>query len=63
MVGDPAAAKRNWQDVMNEMVKLKKGETARCWLVALKDKALNALRGIELLETRSEHLLRAMETG
>ena len=66
MVGDPAAASRNWQDFMNEMLKLKakKDEaTLRRWETAVKDKALNGLRALALLETRSDDLLRAMEKG
>ncbi len=63
MVGDPAAAKRTWKDVMAEIVKLKRGETARRWQVAVKDKALEGIQTLPLLETRSEHFLRAMEKG
>jgi integrase len=48
---------------MEEMVKLKKGETRRRWQTANKDKAFDTLRHLPLLETRPEHLLRALETG
>lgn len=44
MVGNPEVAKRTWQYVMDEIVKLKQGETQRRWLVAVKDKALDGLR-------------------
>ncbi len=54
---------RTWQYVMDEMVKLKRGETQRRWAVAVKDKALNSVRNLPVLETRSEHFLRALECG
>src|SRR5207247_5129437 len=38
MVGDAFAATRTWQSVMDEIVKLKHGETATRWKVAVKDK-------------------------
>jgi len=63
MVSDPLAAKRTWQSVMDEIVKLKHDETLRRWLVAVKNKALDRIRALPLLETRAEHFLRAMEKG
>jgi integrase len=63
MVGDPEAAKRTWQNVMDEIVKLKHDTTLRRWLVAVKDKALDGVRALPLLETRATDLLRAMERG
>ena len=60
---DSQISTRTWQYVMDEMVKLKKGETQRRWLVATKDKALNAIRDLPLLQTRPEHFLRALESG
>ena len=59
----PQAATRNWQFDMDEIVKLKRDETQRRWLVALKDKALDGIRCMPLLETRAEHFLHAMEKG
>lgn len=63
MVSDPAAAKRTWQVVMDEVVKLKRGETQIRWAVAIKDHALDGVRGVPLLETRAEHFLHALEPG
>lgn len=63
MVGDPEAATRTWQEVMEEIVKLKHGDTQRRWLVAIKDKAMDGIRNLPILETRAEHFLRAMEKG
>jgi integrase len=61
--GDPAAAQRTWQTVMDEIVKLKSGDTKYRWMTACKDKAFDPLRTTLLLDTRSEHFLRAMEAG
>lgn len=61
LVSDPGFATRTWQYTMEEIVKLKSGETKRRWLTAIKDKALDGLRKLPLMETRAEHLLRAME--
>ena len=54
---------RDWQYVMDELVKLKSNETQRRWLVAIKDKALNSIRHLSILQTRSEHFLRVLEAG
>jgi len=61
LVGDPESATRTWQYVMNEIVKLKRGQTLARWLVAIKDKALDGIRDLPLLETRAQHFLHAME--
>lgn len=61
MVADDKAATRTWAYVMSEIVKLKHGETLRRWLVAIKDKELDSIRNLPLLETQAEHFLRAME--
>jgi hypothetical protein len=63
LVGDPDSKKRTWEFVMDEIVKLKRNETRRRWLTAAKDKAFDGLRTLPLMETRSEHFLRAMEKG
>jgi integrase len=63
MVGDPEAAKRTWQSVMDEIVKLKRGNTLLRWRVATKDKAFDGIRSLPILETRAEQFLRAMEKG
>ena len=61
--GDPAAAKRTWQHVMVEIPKLKKGETKTRWLTAIKDKALDSVRNLIVLETQAEHFLKVLENG
>jgi hypothetical protein len=63
MAADPKAASRTWREVIAEIVKLKQGETRRRWIIAQKDKALADLNERPLIETRAEHLLRAMEVG
>jgi hypothetical protein len=52
LVGDPQVATRTWQFVMDEIVKLKHDETRVRWLVAIKDKALDGVRDLPLLESR-----------
>jgi hypothetical protein len=60
---DPKIATRNWQFVMDELVKLKKDQTQDRWQTAIKDKAFDSIRYLPLLETRPEHFLRALEAG
>lgn len=61
--GDPAAAKRTWQHVMEEIPKLKTGDTQYRWLTAIKDKAFDGLRDLVVLETQAEHFLKVLEKG
>ena len=61
--GDPAAATRTWQQVMDEIPKLKRGETQVRWLTAIKDKALDPIRNKVVLETQAEHFLKVLEEG
>jgi integrase len=61
--GDPEAAKRTWQDVMNEIPKLKTGDTHRRWLIAINDKAFDSIRTRVVLETQAEHFLKVLEEG
>ncbi len=61
--GDPAGATRTWQHVMDEIPKLKKGNTRDRWLTAIKDKALDSVRNMVVLETQAEHFLKVLEKG
>ena len=61
--GDPVAAKRTWQHVMDEIPKLKTGETQARWLTAVKDKAMDSIRDRVVLETQPEHFLKVLENG
>jgi len=60
---DPVGATRTWQHVMDEIPKLKKGDTQRRWLTAIKDKAFDPIRNVVVLETQAEHFLRVLEGG
>lgn len=60
---DPQISTRTWQFVMEEMVKLKNGETQHRWQTAIKDKAFNLIRDLPILETRPEQFLRVLEIG
>jgi len=61
--GDPEAAKRTWQHVMDEIPKLKTGDTRTRWETAIKDKALDSLRNLVVLETQAEHFLKVLQAG
>jgi len=61
--GDPAGATRTWQNVMDEIPKLKKGNTRRRWETAIKDKAFESIRSLVVLETQAEHFLKVLENG
>jgi integrase len=61
--GDPAAASRTWQYVMEQIPKLKTGETRHRWETAIKDAALDSLRALAVLETQAEHFLKVLERG
>jgi hypothetical protein len=63
VASDPHIATRNWQYVMDEMVKLKTGETQHRWQTAIKDKAFDSIRHLTVLETRAEHFLHTLEIG
>jgi integrase len=60
---DKQIATRNWQHVMDELVKLKKDQTQDRWQTAIKDKAFDSIRHLPILETRPEHFLRVLEAG
>jgi hypothetical protein len=60
---DPQITTRNWQFVMDELVKLKKDQTQHRWQTAIRDKAFDSLWHQPLLETRPEHFLRVLEAG
>lgn len=63
MVSDPQAPVRTWQHVMDEIVKMKTGDTKHRWNTATKDKALDDIRKTKLLETRAEQFLSALQRG
>jgi integrase len=63
MAVDPLVAKRSWRQVMEEIVKFKKGSTLQRWETAVKDKAFDSIRALPLLETRAEQLRSVLEKG
>ncbi len=60
---DPLVGTRTWQDVMNEIPKLKIGSTRVRWEIAIKAKVLDPIRSLPLLQTRAEHFLHVLENG
>ena len=60
---DRHVATRNWQYVMDEMLKLRRGPTKVRWQRAIKDKAFESIRQRPILETRAEHFLHVLEIG
>ncbi len=60
---DPQIATRTWRFVMDELVRLKRGETKRRWISATKDQAYRPILDLPVLETRSEHFLRVLRFG
>jgi len=63
MAADPLIVKRTWQHVMDEIVKTKQCSTLERWQRAVKDKALDSIRLLPLIETQAEQLLRVLEKG
>ena len=61
--GDPEAAKRTWQHVMDEIPKLKTGDTQHRWFTAIKDQAFDSIRKLVVLETQAEHFLKVLQNG
>jgi integrase len=60
---DPAAAKRTWQEVVNEGAKTKQGSTLERWLRAYKQRAFASLLKMRLIETRAEHFNTVFAAG
>lgn len=60
---DPNYAKRTWQHVMDEMGQNKSGSTKKRWDVAMKDKAFDLIRNLQLIKTQGEHFFDALHKG
>jgi hypothetical protein len=62
---DPEVARRTWQTAMDELTKTKTktGNTHHRHVTAMKDKALDLIRNLPILETQSAHFLKALELG
>ena len=63
LASDPLISGRTWQHAMDEIVQTKKGPTQERWLRAVKDKALDSIRGLALIKTQAEHLLDVLKHG
>src|SRR5436309_1476905 len=61
--GDPAVPTRTGQFVMEEMAKLKRGETQTRHDAAVRDPAFDLIRNRVILETQAEHFLRVLQAG
>ena len=48
---------------MDRMGKMKSGATRRRWDIAVKDRAFDAFRNLELIKTQAEHFLEAIHQG
>jgi integrase len=60
---DPKLGTRTWQEVMEHIVAKKTDETRRRWEVAVKDRNLDCIRNLAVVETRPEHFDRALADG
>jgi integrase len=60
---DPMVSERTWQHVIDEMIRLKSGNTQYRWKTAAKDKAFDKLRTVLVIETQAEHFLEALNSG
>src|SRR5437773_5707348 len=58
MASDPAVAARTWQQVMDDIVKTKLGETKASWLMAIKDKSLSTIREVPVISTTAKQFLK-----
>lgn len=60
---DPQARERDWQWVFDQILLGRSGDTLYRWTTATKDKALDLLRQLKLVDTRPEHFLLVMQRG
>ena len=60
---DSSFVNRTWREVMDEFVRVKQGSNRTRSERAMADKAFDTLRDLQIIETRGEHLLRALEAG
>lgn len=61
---DSDAGTRNWQSAMAEIIRTKQRiSTRQRYERAFKDKALDSLRELAIVQTRPEHFMRVLEAG
>jgi len=60
---DPKLVSRTWQEVMEELVALKRGTNGLRWERAIHDHSFDSIRRLPLIETRSDHFLKVLQEG
>src|ERR1043165_5998721 len=60
---DAGVATRTWQNAAEALIETKQGATKERWQRAVKDKALDVLRGKIIIETQADTLLECIKTG
>jgi integrase len=63
MASDPGAKTRTWRHVMEEMIRIKSGETQSRWIRAALDPAFDVIRNVPVVETRVEQFLSVLSSG
>lgn len=60
---DPNVARRTWQVVMDTAVNLAPPRSQSRWITAIRDKALDSLRRLPLVDTRGDDFLKVLAKG
>src|SRR5271156_1248730 len=60
---DPLVTTRTWENVLDEIIRLKTGPTQARWKSAARDKAFDLIRDRVLIETQAEHMLAVLRSG
>jgi len=60
---DPAITRRTWQNVMAEIITLKRNQTRDRWITAGKDHAFDVICNLPVFQTQPDHFLRVLEQG
>jgi integrase len=60
---DSGVATRTWQIALNAIVDTKHGSTQERWCRAAKDKALDSIRHLVIIETTAEQIFQALKVG
>ena len=60
---DPKITTRTWQDALNTLIETKQGPTRDRWLRAAKEKALDGIRDMVIIETQAEQFLEVLKAG
>lgn len=63
MASDPGVKTRTWRHVMEEVIRIKTGETQRRWTRAALDPAFELIRDVPVVETRVEQFLNVLTSG